>query len=111
LLWRVPTERTEIMRAVIKIAAPVRANVNNLLDNAMDLIRQAPAMGSDKNITEGDRVKQLTGLLKQVKQIREDVVKIEQLNPKTYVVDAHAKLDGYVSQVGMVLKDLMGVVF
>jgi len=111
LLWRVPAERTEIMRAVIKIAAPVRANVNNLLDNAMDLIRQAPAMGSDKNITEGDRVKQLTGLLKQVKQIREDVVKIEQNNPKTYVVEAHAKLDGYVSQVGMVLKDLMGVVF
>jgi MoxR-like ATPase len=109
MLWRVPEERTEIMRAVIEKAAPVRATINQLLDNAMELIRTAPAMGSDKNLTEGDRVKQLTGVLKQVKQIREDVVKIERNTPKPYVTEAKLKMDGYVGQVGTILKDLMGV--
>jgi len=109
LLWRTPAERTEIMRAVIQIAAPVRAHVNSMLDSAMELIRQAPAMNSDKNMSEGDRVKSLTGILKQVRQIREEMIKVEKSNPKPYVTDSRVRMDGYVKQIGSVLSGLMGV--
>ncbi len=110
LLWRVPDERTEILKAVIKIAAPTRAKVNGLVDDATELARMVHNIDSDKNKSDGDKLKELTGVHKQIKQIKTEVDGIFQLNQKPFVADAKKRTDDALRNVGLTMQRMMGVI-
>lgn len=107
LIWRTPEERNEILRIIIKIASPTSAVINNLLDNAYELMQNANKIKSQKDIQELDRVKQLTGIMKQLKQIREKITGIN--SSKQFAIEAGQQIDNFIQQVGIILKDAMGL--